>query len=52
MGLQGLSGFGGGAAGLALKGAAAGGCSGVHNTPSGAAHFWDWSYSHGCFVSY
>ena len=21
-------------------------CSGAHNTPSGASHFWDWSYSH------
>lgn len=21
-------------------------CSGVHNTPTGASHFWDWSYSH------
>ena len=21
-------------------------CSGAHSTPSGASHFWDWSYSH------
>ena len=44
--LTGLTGMGGGATSLAQKVAAAGGCSGVHNTPSGAQHFWDWSYSH------
>ena len=44
MAVRGLTGMSGGPAGFLLTSAASGG--GAHNTPTGAAHFWDWSASH------